>query len=569
MHGQTQYDLISVKLPRLAGKALDVFAMLVENPTTRGLLIGSLLQNAGVTSFRKYHITDAPAFAPNYSADEVAPILAQGDFSSRLDDLAELPAKPKGFAYKTIMDYRRAYLDGATDPEGIADKVLQAIESCQKDNPKLNIFIAWDRDDLLAQAHASHERYRKGEPIGPLDGVPVAIKDEVDMVPFPTTVGTRILGRTAAKQDSTVVARMRAAGALLIGKANMHEIGIGVTGLNPHYGTVRNPYHPDHHTGGSSSGPAAAVASGICPVAIGADGGGSIRIPASFCGIVGIKPTYGRVSEFGAAALTWSMGHLGPLASTTLDACLAYSIIAGPDPCDSNSLHHPPVHFDRLTELDLSDITLGVYWPWFHHAQPEIVKVCEDMLHKLQESGARVKEIEVPNLEPARVAHLIIIVSEMLTAIGRDYDAHRREFALDTRLNLALAQTFTSQDYVHAQQIRNQAIAGFQNALRDVDAIITPATGITAPPIRADAQPNGESDLTQLSEIMRFVPFSNLTGHPAISFPAGYSEEGLPIGLQAIGRPWEEHLLFRLAYAAEQCVERKPPKIRFSILPGS
>ena len=162
------------------------------------------------------------------------------------------------------------------------------------------------------------------------------------------------------------------------------------------------------------------------------------------------------------------------------------------------------------------------------------------------------------DLEPARVAHLITIVSEMLTAMGSDYDAHQREFALDTRLNLALAHTFTSQDYIHAQRIRTQAIAGFQNALRDVDAIVTPATAITAPPIRQDAQPNGESDLTQLSEIMRFAPFSNLTGHPAISFPAGYSEEGLPIGLQAIGRPWEEHVLFRLAYAAEQFIRAHP-----------
>ena len=152
-------------------------------------------------------------------------------------------------------------------PDDVAEKVLEAIELCQKDDPKMNIFIAWNRDDLLAQAQASQQRYHKGESLGPLDGVPVAIKDEVDMLPYPTTVGTRFLGRSPVTQDLTVVARMRAAGALLIGKANMHEIGIGVTGLNPHYGTVRNPYHPDHHTGGSSSGPAAAVAAGICPVA--------------------------------------------------------------------------------------------------------------------------------------------------------------------------------------------------------------------------------------------------------------------------------------------------------------
>lgn len=569
MKNQTQYDLISVKLPRLVGKTLEVFVRLVESQAARGLIISSLLQNAGVTGFRKYHAADAPTFSPVYSSDEAEPISVHSDLRSQQDIFDIQPPVRKGFTFNTIRDYHRAYLEGSADPEEVAEKVLQAIDACQRNDPKMNIFIAWNREDLLAQAQASSQRYRKGESLGPLDGVPVAIKDEVDMVPFPTTVGTRFLGRTPVKQDSTVVARMRAAGALLIGKANMHEIGIGVTGLNPHYGTVRNPYHPGHHTGGSSSGPAAAVAAGICPVAIGADGGGSIRIPASFCGIVGIKPTYGRVSEFGAAPLTWSMAHLGPLAGTTLDACLAYAVIAGPDPCDQNSLRHPAIHFDQLTELDLSDLTLGVYWPWFRHATQEVVNTCEDMLNKLQGLGAAVHDIEIPDLEPARVAHLITIASEMVTAMGSDYDSHQHDFALDTRLNLALARTFTSQDYIQAQRVRTRAIAGFQNALRDVDVIITPAVAITAPPVRQDAQPKGESDLTQLSEIMRFAPFSNLTGHPAISFPAGYGEEGLPIGLQAIGRPWDEHVLFRLAYAAEQLIEHHAPTVQFSILPGS
>ena len=169
--------------------------------------------------------------------------------------------------------------------------------------------IAVNRDDVMKQAREATQRIKAGKPLSIFDGVPVAVKDELDMVPYPTTVGTSFLGKSPAKEDATVVARMRAAGALLVGKTNMHEIGINVTGLNPHHGTTRNPYNTDHFTGGSSSGSATAVAAGLVPVAIGADGGGSIRIPASFCGVFGLKPTFGRVSEHGAAPLCWSVAH--------------------------------------------------------------------------------------------------------------------------------------------------------------------------------------------------------------------------------------------------------------------
>jgi Asp-tRNA(Asn)/Glu-tRNA(Gln) amidotransferase A subunit family amidase len=188
-----------------------------------------------------------------------------------------------------------------------------------------------------------------------LDGVPVPVKDEVEMLPFGTTVGTRFLGKTPAKQDSTVVARMRATGALMVGKCNMHEIGIGVTGLNPHHGTVRNPYNINHHTGGSSSGPAAAVAAGFGPVAIGADGGGSIRLPSGFCGVVGLKTTYSRVSEFGAAPLCWSVAHLGPIAGTARVVAMGFAILAGADHNDPHTHNQPEISMDGFSQLDLSD----------------------------------------------------------------------------------------------------------------------------------------------------------------------------------------------------------------------
>jgi Asp-tRNA(Asn)/Glu-tRNA(Gln) amidotransferase A subunit family amidase len=227
----------------------------------------------------------------------------------------------------------------------VAERALAAIADSQQNG--LSIFVAWEQADLLAQATASAQRLREGRPLSPLDGVPVAVKDELDLRGFGTSVGTRFLGKQPAAEDSTAVARLRAAGALLLGKVNMHEIGIGVTGQNPHHGTVRNPYDPQRHTGGSSSGSAAAVAAGFCPIAIGADGGGSIRIPASLCGVVGLKPTYGRVSETGAAPLDWSVAHIGPLGATARDVALGYAAIAGLTG-DPNTLHQPALTLEAL-----------------------------------------------------------------------------------------------------------------------------------------------------------------------------------------------------------------------------
>jgi Asp-tRNA(Asn)/Glu-tRNA(Gln) amidotransferase A subunit family amidase len=571
MDNSNQYDLKSVKLPRLSGATFKAFTALIENPATRGLLMGQLLKNAGVADFRQVIVDEPPTFYPSYSV-EGKYIETDAFAESKGINLLEWEKvylsnpKQKGFHFRTSLDYAQAYRQGITTPVEVAQRVLAACQGDDKSIPEMHIFIAQYAEDILAQAHASTERIKAGNPLSMLDGVPVAVKDEVDQVPYPTTVGTRFLGKTPARQDSTVVARMRATGALLIGKANMHEIGIGVTGLNPHHGTVRNPYNVNHHTGGSSSGPAAAVAAGLCPIAIGADGGGSIRIPATFCGVVGLKATFGRVSEYGAAPLTWSMGHLGPIGATAADTALGYVVLAGSDEKDHNSLGHPQVNVDRLIESDLSDLVLGVYPSWFRHASPEVVKACEQMLKNLQTCGARVQEITIPGLDAARIAHLVTITGEMTTALDRYYQAHHTDFALETRLNLALARSFTARDYLSAQRVRTRLIACLEEAFQNVNIIVTPMTGVTAPPIRPDAQPDGESDLSLLTEIMRFATVGNLTGHPAISFPAGYDSQGLPIGFQAIGRPWSENVLLRVAYSASQFVERKAPQVYYDLL---
>ena len=557
------YDLAPINAPRLAGTSLRLVTALLESGLTRWALLPTLLKNAGLVEFRQRLLDEVPTVRPVLprvgELSERAPVEAPD-----LDALAAEVETP-GFAFETVMDFARAYREGDADPVQVAQRVLAALEESDAADPPMRVMIAVDRDDVLAQAEAASARFRRGEPRGPFDGVPVAVKDELDQVPFPTTVGTRFMGREPATEDATVVARMRAAGALLIGKANMHEIGIGVNGLNPHHGTARNPYDPGHYTGGSSSGPAAAVAAGLCPVSIGADGGGSIRTPASLCGVVGLKATYGRISEHGAAPLCSSVGHVGPFGATAGDTLLGYAAMAGPDPRDTMSLSQPPLGLGPLGG-DLEGVTLGIYPPWFEDAEPDVVTANRATLDALQERGAAVREVEIPDLDMARVAHLVTISSEMLDNMQRWLGDHRGEMGHDVRTSLALAESLSNLDYIRAQKARTRATDTFGRVLEEVDAVITPTTGRTAPAIPADALPGGESDLAVLSALMRFVFPANLTGHPAISFPAGYDAAGLPVGMQAIGRPWCEMTLLRIAAAAEQWLPRKQPKVHYSLL---
>jgi len=552
------YDLKSVDLPYLAGASLKIFARALEGPA-RGLLLPRLLQQVGLTWLRSQDFPEWPTFEPISPAGPPA----QSEFTLQPAQWPDQPPiSPTGWHFPTAFDYARAYRQGQTNPVQVAEAILAAIAEFDAQDPPLRAFIEIDREDVMRQARESAQRWDEGRPLSMLDGVPVAVKDELDMTPYPTHMGTTFLGKAPVPADAIAVARMRRAGALLLGKTNMHEIGIGVTGFNPHYGTPRNPYNPAHYTGGSSSGSAAAVAAGLAPIALGADGGGSIRVPAAFCGVYGLKPTYGRIPESGSFALDFSVAHVGPLAATTSDLVLAYAAMAGPHPHDRLSLLQASPTLEGWHNLDLSGLTLGVFWPWFRHATPEMVAANEAMLAQFQQMGARVQEIVIPDLEAARIAHVVTITTEMNQALESYYDAHHKDLGLDVRISLAISRAFNARDFVLAQRVRTRIISHFQAALADVDAIITPATGLTAPPIPETALPDGDSDLTTLTEIMRYALFPNMTGHPAISFPVGYSDAGLPIAMQVIGRYWDEVTLFRLALAAESVLERRAPVLK-------
>ncbi|MGD0674495.1 MAG: amidase [Polyangiaceae bacterium] len=558
------YDLQTIAAPRLAGVTLTAAVTALENPVAAVALRPRLLRETGIQRLRKEVIEEPPSVVPPIPRPSTlvdsgaAPPLD-------LDGVVQGSNDGRGFRFESVADFARAYRGGQSDPERVGDALVAALALAETSSPPLRAITAFKQDEIRAQAKASAERFRRRQPLSVLDGVPVAVKEEFDVAGYMTTAGTSFL-KTVADTDATVVARLRRAGALIYGKSNMHEIGIDVTGFNPHHGTPRNPYDPRCYTGGSSSGSAAAVAAGLGPLAVGADGGGSIRIPASLCGLVGLKATYGRVSEAGCFPLCWSVGHAGPIGATVRDVAIAYALMAGPDDRSPITLAQPPVRLDGLGQNDLDGVRLGVYGAWFEHAEPEVVSTCREMLMRLVGRGARIVEVEIPDLELARMAQGISFLCENATTMEA-YDAdHRQDLAWGSRLNLVLARALTGRDYVRAQQVRTRCFRHFERALASCDALVTPATGVVAPTIRADVMPRGESDLGLTSAMMRYVFASNLTGHPAISFPAGYDAAGLPVGLQAIGRPWEEHVLFRIAEVGGLELDRRAPKVHHRLL---
>ena len=551
------YEPVPVKAPRLAGLPLRLLAGALESGLWGALLAPGLLKQLGLPGFRALRPSEPPTLLP-----WVPPPAGSGgdDPAGALQALVAAAAGGAGPAKANrpagVADYAGAYRKGTVNPEAVARALLAAIHASDEGEPPLRAFVAVNEADVLAQARASGERWRRGQPLSPLDGVPVAIKDEMDLAGYATGGGARVFPTTPAGRDAAVVAPLRAAGAILCGKTSMHEVGIGVTGMNPITGFVRNPYNLGHASGGSSAGSAAAVAAGLVPLAVGADGGGSIRIPSGLCGTVGLKPTFGRLSDQGGLRLCWSVGHVGPIAASARDCALGYLV------CAQAAGEGAPAG-DRLQEFErpsLDGLRLGIYRPWFQHAQPEVVRVCQALLAALERRGARLVEVTLPGLEAIRLAHGLSIAAEIAAALEPVYARGKSGLlSAETRINVALARRTGSIDYVQAQRVRTQALATFQAAFAEVDVLVTPTTGMTAPAIRPDALRAGESDLAVLTELMRFVVAANFVGVPAISFPAGFDGAGLPVGLQAMAPWWQERRLLHLAHAAEQDVAWRRP----------
>jgi aspartyl-tRNA(Asn)/glutamyl-tRNA(Gln) amidotransferase subunit A len=424
------------------------------------------------------------------------------------------------------------------------------LERIQRIDPKINSYITLTPDGALAAAEKVGVELRGGKSVGAIPGIPIALKDLIETRDVLTTAGSKFLADNVPDHDAVVVQKLAEAGAITLGKLNMHEIALGVTNVNPHYGPCRNPWNLDRVAGGSSGGSAAALATCLCMGALGSDTGGSIRIPASLCGIVGLKPTYGRVSTRGVFPLSWNLDHVGPMARRVRDAAILLAVIAGYDPEDPYSVDVPVD--DYLKEL--ADGVRG--WrialatdDFFSKADPQVERAVRGAAAVFVDLGARVDEVEFPQAYHAARANGLMTTSDAAAFHQGRLETSPEYFGEDVLRRLTAGAAFTSTEYIRARRTQTLLRRLHNVFFDDYDILLTPTTPIAAPPIE------GPDAVEQAPRLTRFTAPFNLTGFPALSLPCGFIEAGLPIGLQIVARPWAEASVLRAGYAYEQATE--------------
>ena len=466
----------------------------------------------------------------------------------------------------SCVDFYNAYKSGRCDPMAVAKGVLQFIEVSNNSNshPPLRAIVKCNDREVLRMAQESADRWSNGKPRSYLDGVPVSIKDCYAVIPYECFVGASF--KPAAVEgmrdkESTLVTRLKDAGAIIIGLANLQELCAGITGSNHNeaFQIARNPYNIEHCCGGSSSGSASSVAAGLCAISIGSDAGGSIRIPAAHCGVVGLKPTFNLLETTGVVSHTQTVGVPGPLAATALDTAIVMDIL-----CSENHL----LDLSGLESTTLEGIKLGVYWEFFEHADEEIVAACKLAVDKLTSLGAECVEIKIPELLETNTAHVKTVAAEFSLSIGPDFSSNFHSLCGETVLLTGLGYTVTGAEYVNCQKQRTRAIRVLEILFEEVDVILTPSTACLAPKIPNGGDKYGFSSNQILACSTRFACLANLTGIPGISVPVGISSTGLPISLQIVGPWYEEGRLIHIANQLEKEVatELTRPKVHYDVL---
>jgi aspartyl-tRNA(Asn)/glutamyl-tRNA(Gln) amidotransferase subunit A len=434
-----------------------------------------------------------------------------------------------------------------------------AIDRVDRHNAALGAFITVTAEQALQQAREADRELAAGTDRGPLHGIPIALKDLFATSGVRTTAGSRVYENYVPDFDATVVERLRAAGAVSLGKLNMHEMAYGITSDNPHFGTVRNPWNREHSPGGSSGGSAAAVASQMVYMAMGTDTGGSIRIPAAFCGTVGLKPTYGRVSRYGVLPLGYSLDHMGPLTRNVRDAALVLNAIAGRDPKDSTSSRRPVV--DYVPEEGCRVRGLRIGFPenfFFERLDPDVESAVRGAIARAESLGAVVLPVRLPDMEALNVVARMVLLAEASAVAGPAME--RRElFGADVLALLDQGRLVPATDYINAQRLRRKMRREFDRLWSEADCLMMPTTPNTAPKIGETTVRLGGQDENVRLATTRLVRGINALGYPALSLPCGLSGSRLPIGVQIIGPAFEEARILRLGAALEDGGVGIPP----------
>lgn len=431
------------------------------------------------------------------------------------------------------------------------DLVRESIDNIVHFDPAVNAFISTDLENAMKAAKAAAEEIARGNHRGRLHGIPVAVKDNLYTQGRITTMGSKIHGVFVPDFSATVVLKLAEAGAISMGKTNLHEYALGVTSENPHFGNCHNPWDLSKTPGGSSGGSAAAVASGMVKGALGSDTSGSIRIPAAACGVVGLKPTYGRVSKHGCFPEAWTLDHVGPIASTVADAAIMLDAISGHDTQDTSCLALPPTRtFDAL-HTDIRDLVIGVEEDFFFdEVDAEIAGITRAAIQILEQMGATLKPINLSVLQHSVYALTVIDMAETTTVHASNMLHHASDYGADVRALIECGRRPSAVDYLQAQQIRGQIQAEFYAVFDQVDAIIAPTLPIRTPDLGAQLSIINGTEADTIESLMRLVGPANLVGLPSLSLPCGMLDS-LPVGLQIIGPPLGEEAILRLGAALE------------------
>lgn len=465
--------------------------------------------------------------------------------------------------------------------QGLADRSFSALEVLEatldrltRHEAALHAFLARaDQSELRQQARHIDEAATGGEALPPLAGVPVAIKDTIVTKGIPTSAGSDILEGYVPAYDATVVERLRGAGALIIGKTNCDEFAMGSSGENSAFGPTANPWDASRVPGGSSSGSAAAVAAGECLASLGSDTGGSIRQPAGFCGVVGLKPTYGRVSRYGLIALASSLDQIGPITRTVEDAARVLKVIAGHDPHDASSVAQPPLDLSAVQAADIRGMRIGVPKEYFVEGMdPAVESTVRACIELLRSRGAAIKNVSLPHTDYALAVYYLLQPAEASANLARydgirygrrvrgrtleeTYGASRdRGFGKEVKRRImlgtyALSAGYHDAYYVKAQKVRTLIRADFSAVFKDVDALVTPVS----PTLPFKLGEKFADPITMYLSDIFTIP-ANIAGLPGLSVPAGW-KGGLPIGLQLMGPLWSEERLLTIGNALEQTLK--------------
>jgi len=455
------------------------------------------------------------------------------------------PASP---AWSSVRELTAALDAEVLTCEALIGHLIQRIERL---NPRAKALISVAPEQAMAQARAEDAARREGN-AGPLSGIPFAVKDMIDVAGMRTTAGSRVTEETAAERDATCVARLREAGAICLGKANLHEFAYGATGENALYGTAVNAYDPDCMACGSSSGSAAAVAFGLVPAALGTDTGGSTRAPAVLNGLVGLKPTHGRISEFGVIPFSWSMDHVGTMTRRVGDAALLLEIMAGHDEADPDCSRAPVPRYRDALSYGLSGLKIGL--PdrfFFERIDPEIDRACQQVIDELERGGASLRPVRMPALTHSRTVGLSVQMPEALSYHSRNLESRGHLYAPDFRAGLAFGQFLLAEHYLRGKRMMTQYRQAIDAVLSEVDLILTPATPLVAPRMGTVGVAIGGVNEALGNAVTRFTHLFNMTGHPALTMPVAMHSLGLPMGVQLIGRHFEESTVFAAAQEIE------------------